>query len=148
MTAHLWNSIVFLWEQAANTSVFKGDRGIPVWSSPYHAADEPWLQVLHKVGLLEIFLNLYQVTQSLCLKELFLLQSEHHFQSTSIIYPYSNVLVFFLWILPKVTSVRTLPTNDIIVGSTVGFSQMPWAALKASLGACDLQVADWAHLNE
>lgn len=40
MAADYWNSTVFMWEHADNASVFKGDRGIPIESSPYHVAED------------------------------------------------------------------------------------------------------------
>lgn len=113
---------------------------------PSHAAEELGLQFLYKVGPLAIILNLYQVTQSLCLKDLFPLESDHHCQFASIVYPCSNVLVFFLCIC----YLRSLllgyhsdySTNDIISGSAVWLSPTNvWAAFKAILGC----MWPWGH---
>lgn len=88
---------------------------------PSHAAEELGLQFLYKVGPLAIFLNLYQVTQSLCLKDLFPLESEHHCQFASIVYPCSNVLFFFLCIYYLRSHLlgyhSAYSTNDFISGS-------------------------------
>lgn len=126
MAAVLRNSAVFTWKHADSTCAFKWQSHSSM-KQPSHAAEELGLQFLYKVGPLAIFLNLYQVTQSLCLNDLlFPLESEHHCQFASIVYPCCNVLVFFqcvYYLRSHLLGYHSADsTNDIISGSAVWLS--------------------------